>query len=218
MKDILLTDSEVRVLGCLLEKEMATPDYYPLSLNALNNACNQKSNRNPVVSYGEETVVQAINGLKEQNLVRQSNVSRVAKYEQIFSQGLNLLTRENATICILLLRGPQTIGEIRNRTERLYAFRGLDEVQETISSLEDMGGLIKRLPRRPGRKESRYMHLLSGESEETIAESTSQPETVTVLIRKNEKNKEELQDQIDELRQELQALRLEFKSFKSQFD
>jgi len=218
MKNILLTDSEVRVLGCLMEKEMATPDYYPLSLNALSNACNQKSNRNPVVSYDEETVVQALNGLREQNLVRQSNVSRVAKYEQIFSQELNLLAREKATICILLLRGPQTIGEIRNRTERMYAFRGLDEVQETISSLEDMEELIKRLPRQPRRKESRYMHLLSGEPQETLAESTSRPETTNVLIHRKEKDKEELQEQIDELRQELQTLRLEFKNFKSQFD
>ena len=218
MKDILLTDIEVRVLGCLMEKEMATPDYYPLSLNALSNACNQKSNRNPVVSYDEETVNQAINGLREQNLVRQSNISRVAKYEQIFSQKLNLLTRENAAICILLLRGPQTIGEIRNRTERLYAFRDLDEVQETISSLEDVEELIKKLPRQPGRKESRYTHLLSGEPEETITESTSRSETANVLIRKKEKDKEELQEQIDELRQELQTLRLEFTNFKSQFE
>ncbi len=218
MKSILLTDSEVRVLGCLMEKEMATPDYYPLSLNALSNACNQKSNRNPVVSYDEETVIHALNGLREQNLVRQSNVSRVAKYEQIFSQELNLLAREKATICILLLRGPQTIGEIRSRTERMYAFRGLDEVQETISSLEDMEELIKRLPRQPGRKESRYMHLLSGEPEKTITENTSRPESKNVLIRKKAEGMEELLEQIDELRQELQTLRLEFKNFKSQFD
>lgn len=218
MKSILLTDSEVRVLGCLMEKEMATPDYYPLSLNSLSNACNQKSNRNPVVSYDEETVIHALNGLREQNLVRQSNVSRVAKYEQIFSQELNLLAREKATICILLLRGPQTIGEIRSRTERMYAFRGLDEVQETISSLEDMEELIKRLPRQPGRKESRYMHLLSGEPEETITENTSRPESKNVLIRKKTEGMEELLEQIDELRQELQTLRLEFKNFKSQFD
>jgi len=218
MKEILLTDSEARVLGCLMEKEMATPDYYPLSLKGLSNACNQKSNRNPVVSYDEETVVQALNSLREQNLVRQSNVSRVAKYEQIFSQELNLLVREKAAICILLLRGPQTIGEIRSRTERMYTFRGLDEVQETISSLEDMEKLIKKLPRQPGRKESRYMHLLSGEAQETISENTSRPETTNVLIRKKEKGMEELLEQIDELRQELQTLRLEFKSFKSQFD
>lgn len=218
MKDILLTDSEVRVLGCLMEKEMATPDYYPLSLNALKNACNQKSNRNPVVSYDEETVVHALNGLREQNLVRQSNISRVAKYEQIFSQKLNLLIRENATICILLLRGPQTIGEIRSRTERMYAFRDLNEVQETIASLEDMEELIKRLPRQPGRKESRYMHLLSGEEQEAISTDTSQPETATILIRKKDKNVEELQEQIDELRQELQTLKLEFTNFRSQFE
>ncbi len=216
--NILLTDNEVRVLGCLMEKEMATPAYYPLSLNALTNACNQKSNRNPVVSYDEETVVEALNGLREQELARQSNVSRVPKYEQIFSQKFNLITREEAVICILLVRGPQTIGEIRNRSERLYAFQNLDEVQETISSLESMGGLLSKLPRQPGRKESRYAHLLSGEPQETMTETIAQPEAATVIVRKKDDRIEELQEQIDNLRQEVQALQLEFVAFKSQFD
>ncbi len=216
--DILLTDSEVRVLGCLIEKEMATPDYYPLSLNALTNACNQKSNRNPVVSYDEETVVYALNGLREQKLVRQSNISRVPKYEQIFSKDLNLINREEAIICILLVRGPQTVGEIRSRTERLYAFQSLDEVQKTISSLEDMEGLIDKLPRQPGRKESRYAHLLSGEPQKTIVETDLPPEAATVIVRKENERIGELQEQIDKLRQELQTMKTEFITFKSQFD
>jgi uncharacterized protein len=216
--DILLTDNEVRVLGCLMEKEMVTPDYYPLSLNALTNACNQKSNRNPVVSYDEETVVYALNGLRERKLARQSNVSRVPKYEQIFSKELHLITREEAIICILLVRGPQTIGEIRSRTERMYAFRDLDEVQETLSSLEDMGGLVNKLPRQPGRKESRYAHLLSGEPQETIVETAPRPEAATVIVRRENERIKELQEQIDKLRQELQALQHEFVTFKSQFD
>ncbi len=215
--DILLTDNEVRVLGCLMEKEMATPDYYPLSLNALTNACNQKSNRNPVVSFDEETVVYALNTLREQKLARQSNVSRVPKYEQIFSENLNLITREAAIICILLVRGPQTVGEIRSRTERLYAFQNLDEVQETMSSLEDME-LVNKLPRQPGRKESRYAHLLSGEPQETIVETAPRPEAATIIVRRETERVEDLQEQIDKLRQAIQTLEHDFVTFKSQFE
>ena len=210
--DILLTDDEVRVLGCLMEKEMATPDYYPLTLNALTNACNQKSNRNPVVSYDEGTVIYALNGLRERKLVRQSDLSRVSKYEQIFSQELKLVASEQAIICILLLRGPQTTGEIRSRTERLYAFPSLDQVQETISNLEDRE-LINKMPLQPGRKESRYAHLLSGTPQETPVETIIRPKTAITIDRMGE-----LQEQIDELRQELQALQSEFATFKSQFD
>lgn len=210
--DILLTDDEVRVLGCLLEKEMATPDYYPLTLNAIINACNQKSNRDPVVSFDEETVVYALNGLRERNLIRQSNVSRVAKYEQIFAQNLKLVTREQAIICILLLRGPQTVGEIRTRTERLYAFSSLDEVQTSIANLEDMQ-LVSRLPRQPGRKESRYAHLLSGDPEEKAAETILRIKAAPDVDRTGE-----LQQQIDELRREMQILREELAIFRSQFE
>ena len=215
--NILLTDNEVRVLGCLMEKEMATPDYYPLSLNALTNACNQKSNRNPVVSYDEETVISALDGLQKQKLVRQSNISRVPKYEQIFSKELKLIAREEAIICTLLVRGPQTVGEIRGRTERLYAFSSLDEVQETITNLEYMER-VKKLPRQPGRKESRYAHLLSGEPQEKLIETDSRPQAATVIVRKENDRIGKLQEQIDSLRQELQTLQLEFVTFKSQFD
>jgi uncharacterized protein len=210
--DILLTDNEVRVLGCLLEKEMATPDYYPLTLNALLNACNQKSNRDPVVSFDEETVSYALNGLRERNLIRQSNISRVAKYEQIFARELKLVTREQAIICILLLRGPQTVGEIRTRTERLYPFPGLDEVQTSIANLEDMQ-LVSRLPRQPGRKEFRYMHLLSGEPEEKPVETIIRAKAVPEVNHTGD-----LQQQIDELRREMQSLRDELAIFRSQFE
>jgi len=210
--DILLTDDEVRVLGCLLEKEMATPDYYPLTLNALINACNQKSNRDPVVSFDEKTVTYALNGLRERNLIRQSNVSRVAKYEQIFARELKLVTREQAIICILLLRGPQTVGEIRSRTERLYAFPGLDEVQTSIANLEDMQ-LVGRLPRQPGRKESRYAHLLSGKPEEKPVETIIRAKTAAEVDRTGD-----LQQQIDDLRREMHSLREELAIFRSQFE
>ena len=215
--DILLNDIEVRVLGCLMEKEMATPDYYPLSLSALTNACNQKSNRHPVVSYDEEIVVSALDDLKEKKLVRQSNISRVPKFEQIFSKELNLVVREEAIMCILLVRGPQTVGEIRVRTERLYAFSSLEEVLETITSLEGME-LVLKLPRQPGRKEPRYAQLLGRESQETLDESSLRPEVATVGGRKDNDRLDELQEQIDGLRQELQHMRREFIAFKSQFE
>jgi hypothetical protein len=216
--DILLTDDEVRVLGCLMEKEMATPEYYPLTLNALINACNQKSNRDPVVSYDEGTVVYALNGLLERKLIRQSNVSRVAKYEQIFSHELKLVTSEQAIICILLLRGPQTAGEIRSRTDRLYAFPNLEEIQKVISNLEDME-LVSKLPRQPGRKESRYSHLLSGMPQEKPVETIIRQRVTPETDRISETERiNKLQEQIDELRQEMKKLQDEFAGFKSQFD
>ncbi len=215
--DILLTDDEVRVLGCLMEKEIATPDYYPLTLNALINACNQKSNRDPVVSYDEATVLYAVNGLKERKLLRQSNLSRVAKYEQLFAKELKLVPGEQATVCILLLRGPQTIGEIRSRTERLYPFSDLDEVQKTINNLSDMQ-LVNALPRQPGRKESRYAHLLSGKPQETGTTNILRPKNDQAADnRRSIDQTEELCRQIEELRQELQYLKEEFFLFKSQF-
>jgi hypothetical protein len=216
--DILLTDDEVRVLGCLMEKEMATPEYYPLTLNALINACNQKSNRDPVVSYDEGTVVYALNGLLERKLIRQSNVSRVAKYEQIFSHELKLVTSEQAIICILLLRGPQTAGEIRSRTDRLYAFPNLEEIQKVISNLEDME-LVSKLPRQPGRKESRYSHLLSGMPQEKPVETIIRQRVTPETDRISETERiNKLQEQIDELREEMKKLQDEFAGFKSQFD
>ena len=215
--DLLLTDEEVRVLGCLMEKEMATPEYYPLTQNALTNACNQKSNRDPVVSYDENTVIYALNGLRERKLIRQSNLSRVAKYEQIFAQELKLVPREQAIICILLVRGPQTVGEIRSRSERLYAFSDLDEVQKTISNLEDMQ-LVTALPRQPGRKECRYSHLLSGKPQEKPVETILRPKNNDPPHSPKAIDQiQELQQQIDELRREMQSLHEEFAAFKSQF-
>lgn len=215
--NILLTDNEARLLGCLIEKEMATPDYYPLTLNALLNACNQKSNRNPVVFFDEETVLNAVEGLKEYKMVRQSNISRVPKYEQIFSDYLKMVPREKAVISILLLRGPQTLGEIRSRTERLYSFESLDEVQETLYALADTK-LVEKLPRQPGRKESRYTHLLNGEPDETLVQAASLHDADTVIVSKDNDRPVGLQEQIDCLRQELQNLKLEFETFKSQFE
>jgi uncharacterized protein YceH (UPF0502 family) len=215
--EILLTDTEARVLGSLMEKEMATPEYYPLSLNSLTNACNQKSNRNPVVNYDETTVVRALDSLKEQGIARQSNVSRVPKYEQNLTGPQNLVRREAAILCILLLRGPQTIGEIRGRTERLYKFGDLEEAMETLDSLMDLG-YIARLPRQPGRKESRYAHLLSGQPEIVEYDVAPRPEPATLEVRAADEKITELTESVEKLRAEVEDIRQAFVEFKKQFE
>src|SRR3974390_1622615 len=161
--DWQLDASEARVLGALLEKEIATPEYYPLSLNALVNACNQKSNREPVVSYDEDTVEVALAGLRAKGLaVRITGESRVPKHGQRFTETLNLGRREAALICLLLLRGPQTVGELRGRSDRLYSFEDLEGVESTLDRLSE-AGMVKKLPRVAGTRESRYAHLLCGD-------------------------------------------------------
>ena len=216
----LLNEIEIRVLGCLMEKAMATPEYYPLSLNALVNACNQKSSRQPVVAYGEETVLAALAGLKEKQLVWQSNASRVAKFEEHFSKGRNLINREAALLAVLMLRGPQTPGELRSRTERLYAFASLEEVQEGMESLSEQG-LVAKLPRQPGCKEARYAQLL-GDSAPDTAESPEAPPVAATgggaaTAPGTAKRLAELEDEVAALRDELTALREEFHAFRDQF-
>jgi uncharacterized protein YceH (UPF0502 family) len=164
--DWQLDASEARVLGALLEKEITTPDYYPLSTNALVNACNQKSNREPVVSYDDDTVEEALANLRAKGLaVRVTGDSRVAKHEQRFTEKYNLGRREAALLCVLMLRGPQTPGELRGRSERLYTFDDLEAVEATLVRLSEME-YVKKLPRRSGFKEQRWAHILSGDVEE----------------------------------------------------
>src|SRR5580693_4553000 len=164
--DLHLDAAAVRVLGSLLEKEVTTPEYYPLSLNALVNACNQKSNRDPVVNYDEDTVEQALDELRKEGLSLRitGRDSRVPKHEQRFTEKFNLGRREAAVLCVLFLRGPQTVGELRGRTERLYTFDDLEAVEATLHRLAEMG-FVKQLPRQTGFKEQRYAHLLSGDVE-----------------------------------------------------
>jgi len=164
--DWQLDDAEARVLGSLLEKEIATPDYYPLSLNALVNACNQKSNREPVVSYDEDTVETALEGLRAKGLAVRTTGgdSRVPKHSQRFTEKLNLGRREAAVLCVLMLRGPQTVGELRGRSERLYQFDDLEGVESTLNRLAEME-FVKRLPRQTGYKEQRWAQLLAGDVE-----------------------------------------------------
>jgi uncharacterized protein YceH (UPF0502 family) len=160
-----LTPAECRVLGCLIEKEITTPEYYPLSLNALINACNQRSNREPVMDLDEEAVRQALHGLEDDGLGGRARSAdgRVTKYEHWLGEAFNFSRAETALICVLLLRGPQTPGELRGRTERMHRF---DEISDVLSGLQKLmerePSLAVVLPRQPGTKESRYAHLLSG--------------------------------------------------------
>lgn len=216
MLDFELNAVEVRVLGCLLEKEMATPEYYPLSLNGLVNACNQKSNREPVVSYDEHTVAKALESLKSKRLVWRSDAARVPKYGQEVDKKFSLMAREMAVLCLLLLRGPQTVGELRGRTERLYAFNELEEVGTTLQGLEEMG-LVRKLPRQPGRKESRSAHLLGGEPE-NVEPATAVPEAATVQVRAENERLAFLEQEMNNLRTELAELRAALLDFKRQFE
>ena len=211
-----LNDIEVRVLGSLMEKELATPEYYPLSLLALLNACNQKSNREPVVSYDEATVLGAISSLKEKRLALQTDASRVSKFAENFVKLNNLLEKEAALICLLLLRGAQTTGELRGRSERLYQFRDLAEVEAKLDDLCDMG-LVTKLPRQPGRKEPRYMHLLAGPPKaHDLAPAEPQPSSRPADFEQD--RIAALEEKVHLLQQELHDLQTEFLQFKKQFE
>jgi hypothetical protein len=200
---------ETRVLACLLEKEITTPEYYPLSTNALVNACNQKSNRDPVMSIDEDTVELALEALRARGLaVRTTGAgSRVPKHSHRLGERLNLGRRELAILCELMLRGPQTVGELRSRAERMHSFDDLPEVELVLQRLAERedGPLVTKLPRRPGEKESRYAHLLSGEPPATPAEEAEAPESYGRL------------DRVLALEQELAGLRAEVESLKQQF-
>src|SRR5437764_5117496 len=165
--ELNLTEVEVRVLGALIEKDITTPDYYPLSLNALVNACNQKNNPDPVMTRDEAAVRGALATLQERRMAGPAGGadSRVTKYEHRLQEVFNFDRRETAVICVLLLRGPQTPGELRGRTDRMYRFEALDDVQATLQKLMDrQPPLVRVLPRQPGTKESRYVHLLAGDT------------------------------------------------------
>jgi uncharacterized protein YceH (UPF0502 family) len=207
--DCPLDAVEARVLGSLLEKEIATPEYYPLSLNALVNACNQKSNREPVVQFDDDTVEDALDRLREKGLGLRSTGrdSRVPKHAQRFTEKHNLGRREAAVICVLLLRGPQTTGELRGRTERLYTFDDLDGVESTLRRLAEME-FVTQLPRQPGTKEPRWAHLLSGEVE--IAEALAAAPPAERGPGDGER--------IARLETELAELRREFDDFRRRFE
>jgi len=217
--NIVLNETEARVLGALLEKEITTPDYYPLSLNALVNACNQKSNRDPVTNLDEDSVRSALRALHDNSLARSVSAadSRVTKYEHRLQEAFNLDRREAAIFCELLLRGPQTPGELRSRVERMHHFDDLNEVQSALQHLMSREpALVKVLARHPGTKESRYLHLLSGDVEP--ASSLAVRETPAVAGRENADKVSRLESEVAELRKDILDLKQQFAAFRKQFE
>jgi uncharacterized protein YceH (UPF0502 family) len=206
--ELQLDAAEVRVLGALLEKEATTPDYYPLSLNALVNACNQKSNREPVVSYDEATVENALAELRAKGLAMRitGGDSRVPKHAQRFTEQFNLGRREAALLCVLMLRGPQTVGELRSRSERIHTFDDLEGVESTLHRLAEMG-FVRELPRLAGSREPRHAHLLSGDVEAAAPEP--QPAAG---------NAPSLAERVAALEQKLEQTIRDFEEFRKKFE
>ncbi|HTX75677.1 MAG TPA: YceH family protein [Terracidiphilus sp.] len=205
---ILLTAAQARVLGSLIEKEVTTPEYYPLSLNALLNACNQRSNRDPVTDLDEDEVRLALRGLEDKSLAgrARNSDSRVTKYEHWLGEAFNFSRAETALICVLLLRGPQTPGELRGRTERMHRFEELADVTAGLQKLIDRDPpLVAVLPRQPGTKEARYAHLLSGKIE--AASIPASPVSTPPAEGADPDRITRLEADIAELRKEIAALR-----------
>lgn len=210
---------EARVLGALLEKEITTPDYYPLSLNSLVNACNQKSNRDPVTNLDEDSVRDALRTLHDNSLARSVSAadSRVTKYEHRLQEAFNFDRREAALFCELLLRGPQTPGELRTRAERMHQFDDLSEAQSALQRLMNREPpLVKVLARQPGTKESRYIHLLSGDAKPVS--STAGREVPAALEREKMDGFSRLSSEMAELRRDMADLKQQFAAFRKQFE
>ena len=214
-----LSEIECRIVGALIEKQLTTPEYYPLTLNALTAACNQKNNRDPVVSYDEKTVAAALEELRDRNLIYvfYGSTSRVPKYKHMMPSYYELEPPDVAVMCVMMLRGPQTLGELRERTGRLHQFSGLGEVQETLDSLmrrEDP--LVMKLERQAGQKEARFAHLLSGEIDieafaaaqvSRVSRSSADPGRI-----------EKLEDEVAGLRADIEGLKQAFQEFQKQFE
>ena len=226
--EFVLDPVAVRVLGALIEKEVTTPDYYPLSLNALVNACNQKSARDPVMQLSENDVTAALDDLKLQRLVWQRSVAgaRVSKYEHNIRSFFPFSEQELGALCVLMLRGPQTIGEIRTRSERLCKFDSLGAVEQVVRSLihHEKGPFAVELPRQPGRKESRFIHLFCGEewAEQFIVSTASASAENGTSVRSDGKSIGEritgLEDTVATLQEELHSLREEFTAFRRELE
>ena len=211
------TEVETRILGALIEKQLTTPEYYPLTLNALVAACNQKTNREPVVAFDEETVAAALERLRDKNIVYvfYGAGSRTVKYKHILPDVFETNAAETAILCVLMLRGAQTLGELRERTSRLYEFSGLGEVNETLDGLIRRDEpLVIRLERQAGQKEIRFAHLLSGEvsaQNQNVSAAKPMPNNQTERI-------EKLESEVENLRNELNDFRQTFEDFRKQFE
>ena len=218
---MMLTENEIRVLGSLIEKQITTPEYYPLTLNALTAACNQKNNRNPVMSLSDTEVERGLDSLREKNLayVFHGSTSRVPKYKHVAPEVLQLNPAELAVMCVLMLSGPQTVGEIRTRGSRLYDFKGMEEVEESLHGLStrEIDPLTVKLPRQPGQKDARFTHLLAGQPDiEATAESVAPSRAAR---REHDGDRvSKLEEQVQTLTQRIDDLIAQFEEFKKQFE
>lgn len=217
--NFVLNEVECRVLGSLVEKEITTPEYYPLSLNALVNACNQKSNREPVMNLDETAVREALHSLEGQSLLRSVSPadSRVTKYEHRLQEAFNFYRHETAILCLLLLRGPQTPGELRSRSERMHSFDDLGAVQSSLQHLmKREPPLVKPLARQLGTKETRYAHLLSGDVVQAQAPPVAQAQAIGGSVEGDRVKK--LEEEITALKNEIEDLKQQFAVFQKQFE
>lgn len=211
--NLVLTPEEIRVLGVLIEKDMATPEYYPMSLNALVTACNQKTNRDPIVDYDEDTVRDALDGLKNKQLIMVHSGGRVTKYAHRASEILNVANRELAVVGVLMLRGAQTLNEIKVRTESLHHFDDLESVEAVLRRLAERG-MTLLLEKRPGMREPRWTHLIAGEPVMPSAVATAEHPPAAAPPAPAVPG---LADRVARLEAELEALRNEFAEFRRQF-
>ncbi|MCF7848579.1 MAG: DUF480 domain-containing protein [Kiritimatiellales bacterium] len=221
--DVEMNAIEVRVLGCLIEKETATPDHYPLTLNALVNACNQKSNREPEMLLDERSVVRALDELrmKHQLAVQvTSTESRVPKYKHNILSTWEFTPAETAVLCELFVRGPQTPGDLRSRASRLHAFAERSEVETILQDLQerDDGPFVIKLPREAGKREPRWAHLFSGEVEISNEEPEARPEPARLAVQAEDARIQVLEEEVAALRQELDELKSSFTEFKTAFE
>lgn len=218
--EMILGDIEIRVLGSLIEKELTTPEYYPLSLNSLTNACNQKSNRDPVITLLEEDVVRALDSLRfKQLVVLSADGGRVPKYRHLLAEKLGLVPAEQAILCELLVRGAQTMGELRTRGERMHPFGDLAAVEAVLKELmERETPLLTLLPRQPGRKECRYAQLFSGMPDLTTEEHEAAPEAARQRVMAENDRITKLEEELALLRGEVAELKQQMDEFRKQFE
>jgi hypothetical protein len=218
--DTILNEMEARVLGCLIEKELTTPEYYPLTLNALTNACNQKSNRGPVMNLEDADVVRALDSLRFKQLALVSaEGGRVPKYRHALMEKLRLAPAELALLGELLLRGPQTLGELRARAERMCSFTDLAAVEEALQEMAERSPpLVTRLPLQSGRKEKRYAHLFSGMPEQVEEERVAPPEAARLKVMADDERMAGLEKEVASLRNEVAELRRAIEEFRAQFE
>jgi len=220
---IELTDNEARVMGCLMEKSVLTPDVYPMTLNALTNACNQKTNRNPVVEFDDKMVARALESMRDKGLVRVVSGAdqRVPKHRHVFDEAMALSAAQTAVLSELMIRGPQTVGELRGRASRMHPFDELSQVEAVLQELTAREpAAVVQLPRQPGRKEPRYAHLLAGQPTGASEQDTHElpPEAATLAIRAENERLAALETTVEELRAEITSLRDELATFRQQFE